>query len=95
MTREQAKELLPIIQAFAEGKEIQSCLDGVTWFNCGTPTFSPPNRYRIKPEPLEAWINVFTFGQSIHFDLSDAEARANEERREKVLRRCVHLREVI
>ena len=30
MTREQAKELLPIIQAFAEGKTVQF-LDGGKW----------------------------------------------------------------
>jgi hypothetical protein len=59
MTREQAKELLPIIQAFAEGKEIQSSPDGVNWFNCSTPTFSPHSGYRIKPEPREFWARIY------------------------------------
>lgn len=60
MNRERAKELLPIIQAFADGKaiewcEINSCVGGwkpvtadVSWQNT--------NEYRIKPEPkLRAW----------------------------------------
>ena len=53
MTRKEAKELLPIIQAYAEGKEIEIFIDG-KWkimanqnqdFGCG------PSSYRIKPEP--------------------------------------------
>ena len=53
MTREEAKELLPIIQAFAEGKTIEICDNG-DWqdlifesikFDC------KPSCYRIKPEP--------------------------------------------
>lgn len=51
MTREQAKELLPIMQAFAEGKIIQ-VLDEGEWFDLREPDFKKStNRYRIKPEP--------------------------------------------
>ena len=54
MTREQAKELLPIIQAFAEGKTIQIKKEG-DWFEVGENTevyFSEsPSDYRIKPKP--------------------------------------------
>lgn len=55
MTREEAKELLPIIKAFAEGKEIQyrTCSD--KWEdikeNERVNFTSPPSDYRIKPEP--------------------------------------------
>lgn len=53
MTREEAKQLLPIIQAFAEGKAIEICSHGIwedihienPYFDCG------PSCYRIKPEP--------------------------------------------
>lgn len=57
MNRQQAKELLPIIQAYAEGKTIQY------YYKCPTPHWGdiPPNRtagfsenpsnYRIKSEP--------------------------------------------
>lgn len=55
MNREQVKELLPIIQAFAEGKKIQSrCITGETslWWDDNNPTFEDDNfEYRIKPEP--------------------------------------------
>ena len=53
MTREEAKELLPIIQAFSEGKTIeiysdrewQDLIIGSIKFDC------KPSCYRIKPEP--------------------------------------------
>ncbi len=55
MTREEAKNLLPIIQAFSEGKTIQSrCITGETplWWDDNNPTFEIDDfDYRIKPEP--------------------------------------------
>lgn len=51
MTREQVKELLPIIQAFAEGKNIQFLSDG-EWYDINQADFTCyPDKYRIKPEP--------------------------------------------
>lgn len=54
MVKEQAKELLPIIQAFAEGKTIQYYI-GADWIDVspdGAVDFSDnPSNYRIKPEP--------------------------------------------
>lgn len=54
MKRQQAKELLPIIQAFAEGKTIQYHY-GDNWVDIspdGVVDFSDnPSNYRIKPEP--------------------------------------------
>lgn len=54
MTREEAKELLPIIQAFADGKTIQIKKEG-DWLEVDENTevyFSEsPSDYRIKPEP--------------------------------------------
>ena len=53
MTREEAKELLPIIQAFAEGKSIQF-RKGYDWIDIKTGEdlsfLRPPSDYRIKPE---------------------------------------------
>ena len=54
MTREKAKELMPIIQAYAEGKTIQ-IYDDVekvwTDIDFGNPSFDDiPSYYRIKPE---------------------------------------------
>ena len=51
MTREEAKELLPIIQAFAEGKTVEH-LDVDKWEEIENPLFcAGPKRYRIKSEP--------------------------------------------
>lgn len=55
MTREEAKELLPIIQAFAEGKDIQIrniTDDGWDDINNDRMSFcAKAEAYRIKPEP--------------------------------------------
>lgn len=51
MTREQAKKLLPIIQAFSEGKNIET-KTGSGWISIESMSFAGnPNSYRIKPEP--------------------------------------------
>lgn len=55
MNRQQAKELLPIIKAFAEGKTIQYYFGGVVWrdvkSNEAIDFRDNPSNYRIKPEP--------------------------------------------
>lgn len=51
MTREEAKELLPIIQAFAEGKAIQYKTKYVDWIETDCPIWAKESQYRIKPEP--------------------------------------------
>ena len=53
MTREQAKELLPIIQAFAAGKQIQDSIDCVRWFDTDEINLEYEGqkiKHRIKPE---------------------------------------------
>ena len=51
MTREKAKEMLPIIQAYAEGKAIQYRNIEGEWEDIEEPSFSEYIEYRIKPEP--------------------------------------------
>lgn len=53
MNRQQAKELLPIIQAFAEGKIIEFRNKSFKeWAEIENPSFDPTiTNYRIKPEP--------------------------------------------
>lgn len=55
MNRQQAKDLLPIIQAFAEGKTIESKSisdNNSKWDKTDTPLFNLDYyEYRIKPEP--------------------------------------------
>ena len=54
MTREEAKELLPIIQAWAKGKEIQFKACSGKWTdveeNEGLSFICHPSYYRIKPQ---------------------------------------------
>lgn len=53
MNRNQAKQLLPIIQAYVEGKTIQSrCVKGDTslWYDEEDPSFDDDFEYRIKPD---------------------------------------------
>ena len=53
MTREEAKQLLPIIQAFAEGKAIERrCIKGdkSLWYDDEEPSFDNDLEYRIKPD---------------------------------------------
>lgn len=54
MDRNQAKELLPILVAFTEGKTIQSrCIKGdkSLWYDEEDPSFDDDFEYRIKSEP--------------------------------------------
>lgn len=63
MNRDEAKQLLPVIQAYSEGKAIQMRI-GNDWYavenDCAI--FGPPDRYRIKPEPIECWAVVYDDG---------------------------------
>ena len=55
MTREEAKQLLPIIQAFVAGKQIQEAIEGyVGWIDSDEIHFvyeGKKIKHRIKPEP--------------------------------------------
>ena len=51
MDREQAKELLPIMQAFADGKKIETRYDIYDWTETEVLHLESNNEYRIKPEP--------------------------------------------
>ena len=53
MTREEIKKILPILQAFADGKTIESrCIKGdkSLWYDDEDPNFDNDLEYRIKPE---------------------------------------------
>ena len=52
MTREKMKKLLPIIQAWVEGKTLEYYNEDIGEWQVVTKTvFINPNKYRIKPEP--------------------------------------------
>ena len=53
MTREEIKKMLPILQAFVDGKTIESrCIKGdkSLWYDDEDPNFDNDLEYRIKPE---------------------------------------------
>lgn len=57
MNREQAKVLLPFIQAFAEGKEVQTKKGDGSWYSPANLAFDgKPENYRIKPEPRTRYV---------------------------------------
>ena len=58
MNRERAKELLPIIQAFADGEEIELKGDNGTWVVWETYSFSDGCDFRIKPKPREVYLEI-------------------------------------
>ena len=69
MTPAQAKELLPIMTAYAEGKVVQSRIKAdvkaghTAWYDFvdNSLLFLAPHReWRIKPEPREWWICTST-----------------------------------
>ena len=54
MTRKEVRQFLPIIQAFAEGKDIQLKLFNGEWEDLENPVFlGNANDYRIKPSSVK------------------------------------------
>ena len=69
MTREEVKEMLPVLQAFVDGKTIESrCIKGdkSLWYDDEDPSFDNDFEYRIKPDPKyrpfanaeECWVEM-------------------------------------
>ena len=57
MNKDNAHLYLPLVQALADGRVIQSVDSDGEWFDMSDPQFcSKPDRYRIKPEPREWWL---------------------------------------
>jgi len=69
MTPERAKTLLPIIQAYAEGKTIQHKACG-EWVDSWKPDWSLPD-YRIKPEPKVIWVVEYDDGMKEGYDTEE------------------------
>ena len=69
MKRVEVKEMLPVLQAFADGKTIESRYikgDKSLWYDDEDPSFDNDFEYRIKPEPTyrpfkdaeECWLEM-------------------------------------
>ena len=62
MTKEQAKEYIQLLQAYAEGKTIQYLVANGHWIDWECPSFAEgPESYRIKPEigpiTMAVWVS--------------------------------------
>jgi len=55
MDRARAKELIPIMQAYADGAEIEIQGANWKWERVPYPHFDPQKTYRVKPQ--EIWVN--------------------------------------
>jgi len=67
MNKENAHLFLPLVQALADGKTIQSIGSDGKWYNCVPCWFALPfEDYRIKPEPRtwDVWLHMA--GKAIH-----------------------------
>lgn len=101
MTPNQAKwalACLPMVQAYAEGKEVQvnTALDGTgEWRKVVNPDWScGPAAYRVKPEPREFYINIYANGyQYLH--TSELEARKGCTLNGKPSATTIKVREVV
>lgn len=60
MTRDEAREFAKVVQAYADGKQVQVCNADRYWFDLDDPEFFTRTigSYRIKPEPREWWMVV-------------------------------------
>lgn len=73
MTKDNAKDYLPFVQALADGKTVQIKIDGV-WMDQLKFSFTwPASDYRIKPEPRHVWVNRYAGGWGdLHASLKEA-----------------------
>jgi len=74
MNREAARKLLPVIEAYADGKAIQYLNSGGIWCDGDKDDsgergyeFYSPERYRIKPEPEVIYVNKYRSGSTVHY----------------------------
>lgn len=107
MTREQAKQLLPVIQAFAEGKEIQWKDLNYTnsrWItiekSCECNFERAGTSWRIKPTPREFWLMIKTFKDNssekiVCFSLEEAQREVDYELANTVKAEIIHVTEII
>jgi len=57
------KEKIEVMQAALDGKEIEYKNNGGKWYPCQIQAFDSWHcgDYRIKPEPMEFWVNVYPY----------------------------------
>ena len=96
MNRKRAKKLLPIIEHFANGGEVQILRLSGIWTDLCDPVWGDDSsEYRIKPDdPLECWVNYYPKSKpEMILHTSEERARGYAMKR-KPSRIAVHMREV-
>ncbi len=79
-----------LIKLWADGAEIQYYdKPPRKWYDTSDLTWGEDIEYRVKPEPYEAWVNVYKDVQIMHSNKRDAEMVATNS-----CIRTVHVREV-
>ena len=86
------QEIIDVVQADKNGREIEFRYgDEGSWHHRGSPIWDfITYDYRVKPEPLEFWVNVYNEFR----DAFDTEDEANAERCCGVLK-TIKVREVL
>ncbi len=93
MNREHAQELLPIIQAFAEGKDIQCKNNEGGWHEPSSdPHFNAGTVWQIKPVLFECWVNIYNNGGEE--SLGDCTWGTKDAAESGTKGRAIHMREV-
>lgn len=60
LTKENAENVIPLLQAVADGKKLQICSNGV-WRDLDYADFDAGlDKYRIKPEPRVVYVNEYS-----------------------------------
>ena len=74
------KERIEIMQACLDGKEIEVLRGNEMWVTINDPSFEwKDTRYRIKPEPMVIWCNVYNDGMCGIAYTSKADAKLNAD----------------
>ena len=91
MNKDNAHLYLPLVQALAEGKKVEyKDVDG-DWITPREISFyADPDRYRVKPEPIVMWANVYEGYVACHETRENAENSARN-----TLIKCVKLVEEV
>jgi hypothetical protein len=86
-------EMIAVIAAHRDGKTVQcKYRNGSVWKDVQNPAWSFGSfDYRIKPEPLECWVNVYEHGTNTVFE---SKVMAEAAAQSYALRVAVHMKEV-
>ena len=88
------KEIIDVIQAFEDGKEIEHSLRTENIWRKGTndPCWNFARfDYRVKQKPLEYWVNIYDQGRYTYTTKTAARDSAGKD----IVRVAVHMKEVV